>query len=683
MIESVLEPLFHISSLPKTWSIAEVGTNFVISNNNLEAESISLYESVCDADRLDFGRCSSARFSFTTLDIDLELSGRVFDVSFTFEDEPEIPFVVGRFRVVEDKPSPDRRNRDVVMYDALYDVLNTNYANWYNAITDNQWESMTLGDFADSFFAHIGIEVETESRAVLVNADMPVSKTVQTNELLGSVILYAICQAAGCLGNMTRRNKFRYLYLKPDIEGLFPANDLYPSDDLYPIEPVTTRIDETEYYPPLVYETYKAPSITKLYISESENSEGTVIGSGDVEYDIIGNFLLFGKSSSDLSTYGANILGVITKRSYTPYSVSKVGNLCFELGDPIRMNNDRMSVESYVLTRTFRGTMGFVDDISAEGAENYTQMAKTANVTYQQLQSKTLVLEKSVDGLSSRLTYELDDTIQGSYAYQTAQEIGLKVSDSNLLNSLDSKISSVSITANGFNFQSTGSIVINTSNFTLDAQGNATFSGTLASGMSISAPVITGGSITGNSITGSTISGGTITGGTISGATLTGGSLTGAQISGGSITIADENNDDMIVIYNGKLSVLDNQRDYRFECQHNLIRFFQGSNIRGIIDGGSYSDTFQITGRSKLLLDGNDEATVSAPTTTISGSSYVHLDGDNITQISGGSFKRIQFHSYLGSETTINLKDDILDEIASIKTTLSNHETRITALENA
>jgi len=112
MIESVLEPLFHVSSLAKTWTIAEVGTNFVISNSHLEAESISLYESICDETTgLDIGRCSSARFSFTTLDIDLELINKVFDVSFTFESEPNTPFVVGRFKVVEDRPSLDRRNR--------------------------------------------------------------------------------------------------------------------------------------------------------------------------------------------------------------------------------------------------------------------------------------------------------------------------------------------------------------------------------------------------------------------------------------------------------------------------------------------------------------------------------------------------------------------------------------------
>ena len=433
MIESVLEPLFHKTSIKKHWTFAEVGTNFAIHENNISFESLNYYLSICDSDRLVFGRCASARLTLEFLNINLALIGRNFDVDFTFEDEPEIPFVVGNFTVTEDKPSPDRKTRSVTMYDALYFVLNTNYADWYNAITDSQWESMTLGGLADSFFAHVGITVESASRAALVNADMPVSKTLATEQLLGSDILFAICQAAGCFGVMTNNNEFRFLYLKSEIEGLFPANDLYPADDLYPVEPVTTYIPTTEYYPPLVYETYMTPSITKLRIAESTEDVGTTIGSGDVGYEIVGNFLFFGKTAQQLNTYGANTLGAMTQRNYRPYSVEKLGNLCFEIGDPIRLGNEDMSVESYMLTRTFKGVQAFTDEISAEGTQDYITVASSISATVDKLQSKTLILKKDIDEVSATMTYQLDPTAgepggtHNSYAYQTAQQIGAKV----------------------------------------------------------------------------------------------------------------------------------------------------------------------------------------------------------------------------------------------------------------
>ena len=435
MIESVLEPLFHKTSTKKHWTFAEVGTNFEIHENNISFESLNYYLSICDSDKLVFGRCASARLTLELLNINLALISRNFDVDFTFEDEPEIPFAVGNFTVTEDKPSPDRKARSVTMYDALYFVLNTNYASWYNAITDSQWETMTLGSLADSFFAHVGITVESASRALLVNADMPVSKTLATEQLLGSDILFAICQAAGCFGVMTNNNEFRFLYLKSEIEGLFPANDLYPAEDLYPIEPVTTYIPNSEYYPPLVYETFMTPSITKLRIAESTEDVGTTIGSGDAGYEIIGNFLFASKTAQQLNTYGANTLGAMTQRNYRPFSVEKVGNLCFEIGDPIRLGDENMAVESYILTRTFSGVQAFTDEISAEGTQDYTVVASSISTTVDKLQSKTLVLRKDVDEVSATMTYQLDPTQAGgpgqqsSYAYQTAQAIGAKVDE--------------------------------------------------------------------------------------------------------------------------------------------------------------------------------------------------------------------------------------------------------------
>lgn len=613
MIESVLEPLFHVSSLAKTWTIAEVGTNFVISNSHLEAESISLYESICDETTgLDIGRCSSARFSFTTLDIDLELINKVFDVSFTFESEPNTPFVVGRFKVVEDRPSLDRRNRTVVMYDALYDVLNTNYASWYNNLT---WTGMTLGGFIDSFLSHVGITAETASRAELINASMPIAKTLQTNELSGSTILHAVCEVAGCFGVMTRDNKFRFLYLKSDIEGLFPANDLYPAEDLYPIEPVTTRIDQSEYYPPLWYETYRTPSISKLFITESADSLGTVVGSGDAEYDIVGNFLLFGKEAQELNTIGLNTLSAISGRVYRPFSVSKMGNLCFELGDPIRMSNDRMSVESYILERTFRGTQGFIDDISAEGVQSYTQNVKSANTTYEKLQSKTLVIEKSVDGLSSRLTYELDDTIQGSYAWQTAREIGAKVDETH-------------------GNQTTGfSWVLTSSGHTWYKDNTEVMK-------------IDG---TGLSVKGSITAGSTITGATL--------------------TSVDSDDTRRVIISDGKIQSENLVTNRSISISSQSIAFYHGTNFSGQIQTMSDSvgnfDNLYVSINGKLNLAGSYGINIYNGTLDVSGTTSIEVGSSPVFCT---SFRQLTVTSDL-TGNTINLQDNILTPISNIGST--------------
>lgn len=68
----------------------------------------------------------------------------------------------------------------------------------------------------------------------------------------------------------------------------------------------------------------------------------------------------------------------------------------------------------------------------------------------------------------------------------------------------------------------TGKFIVNSKNLTIDAQGNAEFSGTVRAAQVISS-TISGGTITGTSINGGTITGTTVNGGTINGTSINGG----------------------------------------------------------------------------------------------------------------------------------------------------------------
>lgn len=46
----------------------------------------------------------------------------------------DVPFQFGRYKVDSDTPTADRTCRDVVAYDALYDILNADVAAWYNTV---------------------------------------------------------------------------------------------------------------------------------------------------------------------------------------------------------------------------------------------------------------------------------------------------------------------------------------------------------------------------------------------------------------------------------------------------------------------------------------------------------------------------------------------------------------------
>jgi len=227
-----------------------------------------------------------------------------------------------------------------------------------------------------------------------------------------------------------------------------------------------------------------------------------------------------------------------------------------------------------------------IDGISAE----LTQ--KVDNSTF------TTYTEQTATQISSKAdAVQLDGTVQGTYAYQTAQAIGLKadateldgtvtgsyaqitateiaskvsttdyngseivskinqtsdtinayVTKTGVVGDLNTQMSSyITITANQIAFGSDGTLVIDTTNFELDANGNATFKG------DVTGATISGGTISGTTITSTsggyttTISGGeistnkiTVTGGSISGSTIvstnSGGTST-TTISGGNIT---------------------------------------------------------------------------------------------------------------------------------------------------
>jgi len=88
--------------------------------------------------------------------------------------------------------------------------------------------------------------------------------------------------------------------------------------------------------------------------------------------------------------------------------------------------------------------------------------------------------------------------------------------------------SSVELTGDKIELK-TGKFIVNAKNLTIDALGNAVFSGKVTAAQ-IESSTITGGTITGSSVSAGTIDGTTITGGTISGTSMSASTITGGTI---------------------------------------------------------------------------------------------------------------------------------------------------------
>lgn len=101
--------------------------------------------------------------------------------------------MMGVYKVDSDVPTADRRCRDIVAYDAMYDILNAEVSGWYNSLTF----PMTLRQFRDSFCAYVGVEQE---EITLVNDDMVVEKLSIRESSRGKRLLNPSARLTDVLG---------------------------------------------------------------------------------------------------------------------------------------------------------------------------------------------------------------------------------------------------------------------------------------------------------------------------------------------------------------------------------------------------------------------------------------------------------------------------------------------------
>lgn len=408
-------------------SLVVTGNTVLFTNENIDSEKMSLLETLCSDNTLRWGRCEASEFKFTIHSSVVPLEGTVLNVYLYFNNDASTLFKIGTYKVDSDVATALRTVREITCYDALLDVLNAEYIDWYNALDFNTVN--TIKKFRDAFFTHVGITQKTVS---LINDSVAISK-LSTESLTGSQILNAICEINGRFGHIDRDNEFVYVKLEQNIQGLYPATDLYPSPTLYPQHPKSTPIGSGTYIPPLKYEKYEVPSITRLQIRTDDSDIGVVVGTIGTDYVIQGNFLTFNLDATALTGIANNILGEISGVIFQPFEVQMRANLCFEVGDAIRCNDDLTGVEGYILYRNAVGIQAMIDTLNCLKERDYKLDANSVGYQFNAVNNRTASIRTDVNEVSATLTYQLDPTAgepggtNNSYAYQTAEEIGQRV----------------------------------------------------------------------------------------------------------------------------------------------------------------------------------------------------------------------------------------------------------------
>lgn len=415
--------------------------NTIITNEDLFNQSLILEESLCSEEELRFGSCEASVLKFKVANIVAPMINKWLSVKMVLNNHAEEPFIIGRYKVAEDKLTADKQWREITAYDAMYDIINADMAAWYNSVFPDSSQSIPLEQFRNSFMFFFNLE-QVVPKGGLVNDRINIEKTIQPEQISGKDIITAICEINGCFGHIGRDGKFHYIYLPQAIQGLYPANDLYPdhapdylpwqqrTGHLYPQDPKSTRIGADGTYIECKYEDYLCKTIDKLQVRQEENDIGAIVGrTGDNCYVIEDNFLVYGKGNDELHEIANRIFNKITDVVYRPFNADVKGNPCFEVGDPVRITTKYELIESYILQRTLKGIQALRDNYVSDGVETYSEQVNGVHKSIIQLKGKTNTITRTVEenrlemlDIEAGLSFTIVETAKGLQANIEAEK---------------------------------------------------------------------------------------------------------------------------------------------------------------------------------------------------------------------------------------------------------------------
>lgn len=475
---------------PQGLTIYFPSLNLIIPEEKILYESMTITESICENEELTFGDSNSAEFKISVADIGQDLTGHRFTVTQMLNGNPEYIMPLGTYTVKSYKRQPDRWFRDIVAYDDMQ-KLGRDVTAWYNS---RPWP-LTLKSLRESLLIYCGLEYEKQD---LKNDGVKINKTIRPASMNGRDVMKRICELSGGFGHITRQNKFKVITLAG--VGLYPSETLYPSEDLFPADP-SEVIDGSSsgawYLPESTYEDYICRSIDQIRIRTNEEDGGIVVNDGKEgknEYIVQGNFLISDKSKKEMEDIAKAIFLIIKNKYYRPHNMVVTGLPYLEVGDSILISTMDDVIESFIFSRTLSGIQSLKDSLSATGYE-YRQNKVGLDVQISQLEQSTSDLQEATEEIEQDIEdiYEfngqttvrlekLGDSIVAEVSRAvsaeeelsgridvTAEEVSIKVSKGDVSSQLSVESGQVTIASNR--------LVVDSTNFKLDANGNCTMAG--------------------------------------------------------------------------------------------------------------------------------------------------------------------------------------------------------------
>ena len=379
-------------------------------NKNREAITKGIYsgsavltEILDDSRQLDFTGCNANSFE-VKLDNVSDLQGEKIRVK-AVVNGTDTNLFVGIVDTCE--LQTDRRHRVLIAYDELYSKAEINVAGWYNNIFSKN-SKISCKDFRKSLLEYAGL---TQEDTTLINDNVMLEKTFETDTVSFITILGMICQMNAAFGNINRNGVFEYVTLGKSVKNL---SNNYRSNNSTAQEYLVDYID-------------------KVQIRTTDDDIGVIYGTGSNALIVQGNYLLYGMSESLLNGIAKNIYNKVKDITYTPVEIKTlVSDLSVNLGDTITLNtNSGLIIRSYAMKNVLSGIQIFQQTISANGDKERAETVEDTNVSIKELKYKSTELKKSIDGVSSKVT-EIATDLSKNYSTTTDMKSAIEQSASGI-----------------------------------------------------------------------------------------------------------------------------------------------------------------------------------------------------------------------------------------------------------
>ena len=216
--------------------------------DSIVSESMNITESISNNNNLVFGTVNSNKLSISVVS-ELDFMNLYCEVICS-SGGISLPLFYGVVFESKRKTSTNKTVKMITAYDALYNTLDTDITDFYNAFTF----PMKINDILNQLSITFGI---TFSYSDLINEECYVDRSTVSKSITARQLLSDICEVNGVFANCNRANQLALI-------GLISYNEHYPSDTTYPSDTLIPGIDygeqrfyKIEKYSPSYYGEYK------------------------------------------------------------------------------------------------------------------------------------------------------------------------------------------------------------------------------------------------------------------------------------------------------------------------------------------------------------------------------------------------------------------------------------------